>query len=103
MIGCSCKEEDKDAYLYYILSVHGQGRAIVFCTSIAALRHIASLLKILGIDVWTLHAQMQQRARLKVFHVLMSGSLHCWMLADVQNFSFPWFFWPIGLTFLRPL
>ncbi|KAH9681523.1 DEAD-box ATP-dependent RNA helicase 13 [Citrus sinensis] len=98
-----CKEEDKDAYLYYILSVHGQGRAIVFCTSIAALRHIASLLKILGIDVWTLHAQMQQRARLKVFHVLMSGSLHCWMLADVQNFSFPWFFWPIGLTFLRPL
>ncbi|GAY46575.1 hypothetical protein CUMW_098110 [Citrus unshiu] len=60
-----CKEEDKDAYLYYILSVHGQGRTIVFCTSIAALRHISSLLKILGIDVWTLHAQMQQRARLK--------------------------------------
>ncbi|KAH7573145.1 hypothetical protein JRO89_XS03G0076500 [Xanthoceras sorbifolium] len=60
-----CKEEDKDAYLYYILSVHGQGRTIVFCTSIAALRHISSLLRILGINVWTLHAQMQQRARLK--------------------------------------
>lgn len=88
MIGCRCKEEDKDAYLYYILSVHGQGRTIVFCTSIAALRHISSLLKILGIDVWTLHAQMQQRARLKVFHVLMSCSLHCWMLlcTDVQKF-----------------
>ncbi|KAF5465821.1 hypothetical protein F2P56_015792 [Juglans regia] len=60
-----CREEDKDAYLYYILSVHGEGRTIVFCTSIAALRHISSLLRILGIDVWTLHAQMQQRARLK--------------------------------------
>ncbi|KAL6971184.1 RNA helicase [Sarracenia purpurea var. burkii] len=60
-----CREEDKDAYLYYILSVHGQGRTIVFCTSIAALRHISSLLRILGINVWTLHAQMQQRARLK--------------------------------------
>ncbi|KAK9288715.1 hypothetical protein L1049_017178 [Liquidambar formosana] len=60
-----CREEDKDAYLYYILSVHGQGRTIVFCTSIAALRHISSLLRILKIDVWTLHAQMQQRARLK--------------------------------------
>ncbi|XP_061340168.1 DEAD-box ATP-dependent RNA helicase 13 [Gastrolobium bilobum] len=60
-----CKEEDKDAYLYYILTVHGQGRMIVFCTSIAALRHISSLLRILGINVWTLHAQMQQRARLK--------------------------------------
>ncbi|KAJ4967753.1 hypothetical protein NE237_014454 [Protea cynaroides] len=60
-----CREEDKDAYLYYIFSVYGQGRTIVFCTSIAALRHISSLLRILGISVWTLHAQMQQRARLK--------------------------------------
>ncbi|KAJ6815692.1 DEAD-box ATP-dependent RNA helicase 13 [Iris pallida] len=60
-----CKEEDKEAYLYYILSIYGQGRTIVFCTSIAALRRISSLLRILGIHVWTLHAQMQQRARLK--------------------------------------
>ncbi|XP_021893702.1 DEAD-box ATP-dependent RNA helicase 13-like, partial [Carica papaya] len=60
-----CREEDKNAYLYYILSVHGQGRTIIFCTSIAALRHISAILRILGINVWTLHAQMQQRARLK--------------------------------------
>ncbi|XP_015887722.3 DEAD-box ATP-dependent RNA helicase 13 [Ziziphus jujuba] len=60
-----CNEEDKDAYLYYILSVHGQGRTIVFCTSVAALRHISSVLRILAVNVWTLHAQMQQRARLK--------------------------------------
>ncbi|XP_038874423.1 DEAD-box ATP-dependent RNA helicase 13 isoform X2 [Benincasa hispida] len=60
-----CREEDKDAYLYYILSVYGQGRTIVFCTSIAALRHIAALLSIVGVNVLTLHAQRQQRARLK--------------------------------------
>ncbi|KAJ8506075.1 hypothetical protein OPV22_006961 [Ensete ventricosum] len=60
-----CKEEDKEAYLYYILSVHGQGRTIIFCTSIAALRRISSVLRILGINTLTLHAQMQQRARLK--------------------------------------
>ncbi|GAB4851389.1 hypothetical protein Ancab_030792 [Ancistrocladus abbreviatus] len=60
-----CREEDKDAYLYYILSVHGHGRSIIFCTSIAALRHVSSLLRILGINVCNLHAQMQQRARLK--------------------------------------
>jgi ATP-dependent RNA helicase DDX24/MAK5 len=66
-----CSEEDKDAYLYYILSVHGQGRTIIFCTSIAALRHISSILRILGINVLTNHAQMQQRARMKVifFHI----------------------------------
>ncbi|CAL5031086.1 unnamed protein product [Urochloa decumbens] len=60
-----CSEMDKDNYLYYILSVHGQGRTIIFCTSIAALRHISSILRILGIDVLTNHAQMQQRARMK--------------------------------------
>ncbi|MQL74310.1 hypothetical protein Taro_006686 [Colocasia esculenta] len=60
-----CIEENKEAYLYYILSVHGHGRTIVFCTSIAALRRISSILRILDIRVWTLHAQMQQRARLK--------------------------------------
>lgn len=63
---CRCREEDKDAYLYYILSVYGKGRTIVFCTSIAALRHISALLCIVGINVLTLHAQRQQRARLKV-------------------------------------
>lgn len=38
----------------------------MFCTSIAALRHIAALLSIVGVNVLTLHAQRQQRARLKV-------------------------------------
>uniref|UniRef100_A0A7N0UUH0 ATP-dependent RNA helicase n=1 Tax=Kalanchoe fedtschenkoi TaxID=63787 RepID=A0A7N0UUH0_KALFE len=60
-----CREEDKDAYLYYILSVHGQGRTIVFCTSIAALRHISSILSMMKVKVSVLHAQKQQRARLK--------------------------------------
>ncbi|CAM8918168.1 unnamed protein product [Rhodiola kirilowii] len=60
-----CREEDKDAYLYYILSVHRQGRTIVFCTSIAALRHISSILSTLKVNVSVLHAQKQQRARLK--------------------------------------
>ncbi|CAH8366654.1 unnamed protein product [Eruca vesicaria subsp. sativa] len=60
-----CEEEDKDVYLYYLLSVHGQGRTIVFCTSVAALRHICALLKILGVDVCKLNADMKQQARLK--------------------------------------
>lgn len=60
-----CREEDKDAYLYYILSVHGHGRTLIFCTSIAAVRHVVPLLRILKLNVCCLHAQMQQRARLK--------------------------------------
>lgn len=61
-----CSEEDKDAYLYYILCVHGQGQSIVFCSSITALRHITALLRTLQISVSVLHGEMQQRARLKV-------------------------------------
>ncbi|KAI3852557.1 hypothetical protein MKX03_019978, partial [Papaver bracteatum] len=60
-----CREEDKDAYLYYLLSVHGKGRTIVFCWSIAALHCIYSLLRLLGINLWSFHSEMQQRARLK--------------------------------------
>ncbi|KNA24622.1 hypothetical protein SOVF_013960 [Spinacia oleracea] len=60
-----CSEEDKDAYLYYILCVHGQGQTIVFCSSITALRHVAALLRTLNISVCVLHGEMQQRARLK--------------------------------------
>ncbi|XP_050218479.1 DEAD-box ATP-dependent RNA helicase 13 [Mercurialis annua] len=75
-----CQEDDKDAYLYYILSVHGQGRTIVFCTSIAALRHISSILRILGVNVCTLHAQMQQRARLKAIDRFRSNE-HCILVA----------------------
>lgn len=100
ILGCSCREEEKDAYLYYILSVHGQGRTIVFCTSIAALRRISSILRILGINVWTLHSEMQQRARLKVpysiscitdwFHILFVAvlSFSYWQFM-AKTFFFP--------------
>lgn len=87
-----CNEEDKDAYLYYILSVHGQGRTIVFCTSIAALRHISSVLRILAVNVWTLHAQMQQRARLKVISPLLTFHFFCccmfyWHLWNTESWQ----------------
>ncbi|KAJ7556183.1 hypothetical protein O6H91_05G073100 [Diphasiastrum complanatum] len=60
-----CREEEKDIYLYYILKVHGRGRTIVFCTSISALRRVSSILRFLQVSCWSLHAQMQQRQRLK--------------------------------------
>ncbi|MCL7030230.1 hypothetical protein MKW94_009850 [Papaver nudicaule] len=84
-----CREEDKDAYLYYLLSVHGQGRTIVFCTSIAALRHISSLLRLLGINLWPLHSQMQQRARLKVLSSLQSRGLDIPGVRTVVHYQLP--------------
>ncbi|CAH9080118.1 unnamed protein product [Cuscuta europaea] len=78
-----CREEDKDGYLYYLLSVHGKGRTIIFCTSIAALRHLASILRVLGINVSTLHAQMQMQARLKAVDRLRSDENGVLIATDV--------------------
>jgi hypothetical protein len=71
-----CREEEKDAYLYYVLKVHGCGRTLVFCTSIAALRRVSALLRLLQVPVWPLHAQMQQKQRLKVQQNGFVYSLH---------------------------
>lgn len=60
----SCPEKERDAYVYCILAAH-PGRTIVFVNAISSVRRLGAVLKILGIPVKTLHAGMQQRARLK--------------------------------------
>lgn len=42
------------------------GRALVFVNAVSALRRVAALLKLLGLPAAALHAQQQQRQRLKV-------------------------------------
>ena len=61
-IGCSITE--KDFYLYYMLSQH-PGRTLVFCNSIDCVRRLVNLLGYLRVCPLGLHAQMQQRQRLK--------------------------------------
>eukprot|EP01130_Rhizamoeba_saxonica_P016804 TRINITY_DN7839_c0_g1_i2.p1 TRINITY_DN7839_c0_g1~~TRINITY_DN7839_c0_g1_i2.p1 ORF type:complete len:686 (+),score=165.46 TRINITY_DN7839_c0_g1_i2:1-2058(+) len=56
--------EEKDFYLYYFL-VKYPGRTLVFVNSIAGIRRLLPLLDILKIKAWGIHAQMQQRQRLK--------------------------------------
>ncbi|KAF9610677.1 hypothetical protein IFM89_023933 [Coptis chinensis] len=60
-----CREEDKDSYLYYLLTVHGQGRTIVFCIAYSCLTSYFIHFYDPCANIWTLHAQMQQRSRLK--------------------------------------
>lgn len=58
------KVEDKDYYLYYFLR-HNRGRTLVFCNSISNVRRLSSIFSLLDINTMPLHAQMQQRQRLK--------------------------------------
>ncbi|KAJ2557520.1 ATP-dependent RNA helicase [Coemansia sp. RSA 1933] len=59
-----CLAGEKDYYLYYFL-VRYPGRTLVFVNSIDSIRRMLPILRLLKINVFGLHAQMEQRQRLK--------------------------------------
>jgi ATP-dependent RNA helicase DDX24/MAK5 len=59
-----CTQDDKELYVYYFCMKH-PGRTIIFANSIAVVRKLSMLLKLMQINVFPLHAQMQQSQRLK--------------------------------------
>ncbi|KAJ3412686.1 ATP-dependent RNA helicase ddx24 [Chytridiales sp. JEL 0842] len=59
-----CLNEEKDAYLYYLL-VRYTGRTVVFANSIDAVRRLDPVLRMMGVNSFALHAEMQQRQRMK--------------------------------------
>ncbi|EFN81150.1 ATP-dependent RNA helicase DDX24 [Harpegnathos saltator] len=60
----TCTIDHKDYYLYYFLKRHN-GRTLVFCNSIGCVKRLATLFGILECRPLPLHANMQQRQRLK--------------------------------------
>ncbi|KND04171.1 uncharacterized protein SPPG_01605 [Spizellomyces punctatus DAOM BR117] len=59
-----CLHTEKDAFLYYILTRY-PGRTIVFVNSIDAIRRLVPVLSHMKVKALPLHAEMQQRQRLK--------------------------------------
>lgn len=59
-----CTIDEKDFYLYYILTNY-PGRTIVFCNSIDCVKRTASVLTHLNISPIVLHGNMEQKQRLK--------------------------------------
>lgn len=62
-----CTQKHKDSHLYSFLATTKQGSSgpcLVFCNSIGAVKRVGETLKVLGLPVKMLHAQMQQKARL---------------------------------------
>lgn len=60
----ACTIDHKDYYLYYFLKKHS-GRTLVFCNSIGCVKRLSTLFAILECKPLPLHANMQQRQRLK--------------------------------------
>ncbi|CAI2161477.1 7537_t:CDS:10 [Funneliformis geosporum] len=59
-----CLTKEKDLYTYYFITRY-PGRTLIFVNSITAIRRLTPIMKLLNIEVFGLHAQMQQRQRLK--------------------------------------
>lgn len=60
----TCQLDQKDLYLYYFLQRH-PGRTIVFCNSIDCVKRLGQLFGLLNCQPRPLHAQMNQKQRLK--------------------------------------
>lgn len=59
-----CEVDEKDFYLYYILTSH-VGRTIVFCNSIECVKRLSSVLSHLNVTSVFLHGKMEQKHRLR--------------------------------------
>ncbi|CAD7697637.1 unnamed protein product [Ostreobium quekettii] len=59
-----CGDNERDAHLYYVLVRH-PGRTLIFTNTIAMVRRVAAMLQSLSINAHPIHAQQQQRQRLK--------------------------------------
>ncbi|PVU95087.1 hypothetical protein BB561_002062 [Smittium simulii] len=59
-----CLKSEKEVYLYFFLT-RFIGKSLVFVNSISSIRRLIPILTNLNVEVFPLHAQMQQRQRLK--------------------------------------
>ncbi|KAF9426951.1 ATP-dependent RNA helicase [Podila epigama] len=75
-----CLTAEKDLYLYYFAKKY-PGRTLVFVNSIDAIRHLVPMMQLLGIEALGMHAQMQQRQRLKNLDRFKANP-HAFMIAS---------------------
>eukprot|EP00897_Mesotaenium_endlicherianum_P006445 jgi/Mesen1/5829/ME000297S05028 len=80
-----CMEDEKDVQLAYVLRMHASGRTLVFCTAISAVRRVAALLALQELESWPLHAQMQQRQRLKTAAAAAASEGHVRCMEDEKD------------------
>eukprot|EP00644_Phytophthora_capsici_P001055 jgi/Phyca11/571738/estExt2_Genewise1.C_PHYCAscaffold_430271 len=75
-------ESTRDSFLYYFLTQY-PGRTIIFLNAIHQVRKLTGLLTLLNLPVFALHAEMQQRQRLKKLDGFRSHSKGILVATDV--------------------
>jgi superfamily II DNA/RNA helicase len=77
-----CLNDEKIHYLYSLLYTH-PGRTVVFVNSIDGIRRLVPILSLLRLPVYGLHAEMQQRQRLKNLDRFRSNQKAILIASDV--------------------
>ncbi|KAI9011548.1 P-loop containing nucleoside triphosphate hydrolase protein [Gaertneriomyces semiglobifer] len=77
-----CLHTEKETYLYYILKSF-PARTLLFANSIDTIRRLIPLLTLLNIPAFPLHAEMQQRQRLKNLDRFKSAANAVLVASDV--------------------
>ncbi|QDZ19204.1 DEAD-box ATP-dependent RNA helicase [Chloropicon primus] len=79
----NCSEESRMEFLYFVLATKTEGRTLVFCNAISTIRTLLSILENLGLPVSAIHAQQQQRQRLKALDSFKNGKKNILLATDV--------------------
>jgi len=74
--------EEKDVMVYYFL-LKNIGRTLLFVNSIKTARRVDGLLRALGLNCRTIHAQLQQRQRLRALEGFRSSPIGVLVSTDV--------------------
>ena len=74
--------EDKDVMAYFYLLKH-VGRTLVFVNSIKTARRVDGLLRALGLNCRCIHAQLQQKQRIKALESFVSSPVGILVATDV--------------------
>jgi ATP-dependent RNA helicase DDX24/MAK5 len=74
--------EDKDAAVYQYL-LENAGRTLLFCNSIKSVRRVDGLLRALNVNSRAIHAQMQQRQRLRSLDAFKAAPIGVLVATDV--------------------
>ena len=74
--------EEKDVMVYYFL-LKNVGRTLLFVNSIKTARRVDGLLRALGLNCRTIHAQLQQRQRLRALEGFQSSPIGVLVATDV--------------------
>lgn len=78
-----CGATEKDLYTYALLMYHPKQKTLIFTNSIHAVKRLLPLLQNLGLEVYGLHSQMAQKARMRAIERFTANPTSIMVATDV--------------------